>query len=162
MKSVFFKSLAIMGLVTLTAPQQSHAAMADNVMKVMNTIGKSNSSIVCRKGDAFKQIFSLRSFEGQLCKDPMIAAYAVINCRGVLDFDGSTCDKNSAVALKGRDPAMVLQEGLQKGITNARGFVCANAAKQTNPNIQKMGAKFCPKANAGAATQAPMAGAGRE
>jgi hypothetical protein len=46
----------------------------DQVDKVLGFLGNQGAGVLCRKGDAKAGIFSLRSFEGNLCQTAYIAA----------------------------------------------------------------------------------------
>jgi hypothetical protein len=101
------------------------AANAETIEQVVATLksapppGKTSKDLVCRKGDAAKRIFSLRSGDGALCNQDYIAAFATLFCKGVGTYDQSKCAKNAKAVLGNRDPKAVLKAAAEKGIGKA-------------------------------------------
>jgi hypothetical protein len=102
---------------------------ADEVDQVLGWLGKKGAPELCKKGDAKAKIFSLRSFDGTLCKTTYIAALAEVVCTGpnTEKYSDSQCHKHAAAELKGRDPAEVLKEAVKNGTGKAKEFVCGRA-----------------------------------
>jgi hypothetical protein len=102
---------------------------ADEVDQVLGWLGKKGAPELCKKGDAKKGIFSLRSFEGKLCSVTYIAALAEAVCNGqnVDKYSDSHCHKDALAALNGREPAEVLKEAVKNGTGKAKEFVCGRA-----------------------------------
>jgi len=92
-------------------------------------LGKQGAPELCKKGDAFHKVFSLRSFDGNLCKQTYIAAVAELSCvSGNIDkYDESSCHKYAIAELKGRDPAEVLKEAVKNSTGKAKEFACGRA-----------------------------------
>jgi hypothetical protein len=99
---------------------------ADPIDQVLGWLGKQGAPVLCRKGDARGKVFSLRSFDGTLCKTTYIAALAEVVCSaGDVDkYSDSSCHKYAVAELKGRDPAEVLKEAIKSGTGKAREFAC--------------------------------------
>ncbi len=94
----------------------AEAVRADPVDQVLGWLGQKGASSLCRKGDAKKGVFSLRSFEGDLCKTTYIAALAEAVCAtpNTEDYKGSHCHKYAVAALKGRDPGRRAERGREE------------------------------------------------
>jgi hypothetical protein len=99
---------------------------ADEVDQVLGSLGKKGAPELCKKGDARGKIFSLRSFDGVLCKQTYIAALAEVVCAGpnTEKYSESQCHKHAEAELKGRDPAEVLKEAIKNGAGKAKEFAC--------------------------------------
>jgi hypothetical protein len=119
----------------------AEAVRADPVDQVLEWVGKRGAPELCRKGDAFHKVFSLRSFDGNLCKQAYIAAVAELACAsGNIDkYDESSCHKYAVAELKGRDPAEMLKEAVKSGAGKAREFACG---REGIPEAAKVA---CPK-----------------
>ena len=119
----------------------AEAVRADPVDQVLGWLGQKGASSLCRKGDAKKGVFSLRSFEGDLCKTTYIAALAEAVCAtpNTEDYKGSHCHKYAVAALKGSYPADVLKEAVKNGVGKAREFACAR------PEVPEAVKAACPK-----------------
>jgi hypothetical protein len=117
------------------------AVRADPVDEVLGWLGKQGASSLCRKGDARAKVFSLRSFEGNLCKQTYIAALAEVVCSGGDNekYAESSCHKYAVAELKGREPAEVLKEAVKNGTGKAKEFACGRAGV---PEAVKV---VCPK-----------------
>jgi hypothetical protein len=102
------------------------AVRADPVDQVLGWLGTQGASSLCRKGSASSGVFSLRSFEGNLCKTTYIAALAEAVCTGpnTENYAGSSCHKYAVAALNGKDPTEVLKEAVKNGTGKAREFAC--------------------------------------
>ncbi len=84
-----------------------------------NGTPKAIKDLLCRKGDARKGIFSLRSFEGRGANVPVLGAFGKTICTGHADFDGSSFDKKYISKHKGKSGPVVLSAQLNDtGITN--------------------------------------------
>jgi hypothetical protein len=107
----------------------TEAVRADPVDQVLGWLGNQGAPVLCRKGDAKAKIFSLRSFEGNLCKQAYIAALAEVVCAGgnLEKYSDSSCHKYAVAELKGRDPAEVLKEAVKSGTGKAKEFACGRA-----------------------------------
>jgi hypothetical protein len=105
------------------------AVHADEVDQVLGWLGKKGAPELCKKGDAKKGVFSLRSFEGNLCKVTYIAAMAEAVCTepNTEKYSDSQCHKYAVAELKGKDPAEVLKEAVKNGTGKAKEFVCGRA-----------------------------------
>jgi hypothetical protein len=105
------------------------AVRADEVDEVLGWLGKKGAPELCRKGEAFEKVFSLRSFDGILCKQTYIAALAEVVCAGpnTDKYRESQCHKHAEAELKGRDPAEVLKEAVKNGTGKAKEFACGRA-----------------------------------
>jgi hypothetical protein len=105
------------------------AVRADEVDQVLGWLGKQGAPELCRKADARRKIFSLRSFDGTLCKTPYIAALAEAICSGpnTEEYSDSGCHKYAVAELRGREPAEVLKEAVKSGTGKAKEFACGRA-----------------------------------
>lgn len=104
----------------------TQAVRADPVDQVLGWLGKQGAPALCRKGAFGQKVFSLRSFEGNLCKQTYIAALAEVICTGgdIEKYSESSCHKYAIAELKGRDPAEVLKEAVKNGTGKAKEFAC--------------------------------------
>lgn len=105
------------------------AVHADEVDQVLGWLGKKGAPELCRKGAFGQKVFSLRSFEGNLCRQTYIAALAEVICSGpnTEKYSDSQCHKYAVAELKGRDPAEVLKEAVKSGVGKAKEFACGRA-----------------------------------
>ena len=94
--------IALACLLTYT-PQP---AQAGYISDFIDYISKNPTllSAACKKGAASKGVFSVRSFNGAPCEEPLIAAWAITYCPGAkLDkgdkFEGSKCDTKAKAVL---------------------------------------------------------------
>ena len=150
-KSKWVVSFALAGGLLCSSYNVSYA---DDTDKVIQTESSGDPSILCRKGDASKKIFSLRSFNGNLCKLKHMAAFAVMLCRGKgcasngKDcFNGSSCDKNAKNVL-GKDyddPKAFLIQQVKTGAGKIKTLVCSQSGRLP-PNLQDVANKACPGA----------------
>ena len=118
------------------------ASTEDDLLKVILTLSSTKAGTVCRKGDASRKIYSLRSFDGTLCAVNYVAAFALLECKGVGDFDGSQCDKTAIRTLNGADPHVVLKTAIAKKETKARQLLCSNPQK-LSPGAAKTARDLC-------------------
>jgi hypothetical protein len=105
------------------------AARADEVDQVLEWLGKQGAPELCRKADAGRKIYSLRSFDGTLCRTTYIAALAETVCSGpnTEEYSDSQCHKYAVSELKGREPAEVLKEAVKNSGGKAKEFACGRA-----------------------------------
>jgi len=114
----------------------------DKLLKVILTLSATKSGTVCGKGDALRKVYSLRSFDGTLCSINYVAAFAMLECKGIGDFDGSHCERAAVAALNGADPKSVLQTSIKKKQTNARKLLCSQTQK-LSPGAAKVASSLC-------------------
>jgi len=114
----------------------------DKLLKVILTLSATKSGTVCGKGDVLRKVYSLRSFDGTLCAINYVAAFAMLECKGVGDFDGSHCERTAVATLKGADPKTVLQNSIGKNQTKARQLLCSNPQK-LSPAAAKAAGTLC-------------------
>jgi hypothetical protein len=107
----------------------TEAVRADPVDQVLGWLGKQGAPALCRKGAFGQKVYSLRSFEGNLCRQTYIAALAEVICAGgnIEKYDESSCHKYAVAELKGRDPSEVLKEAVKNGVGKAKEFACGRA-----------------------------------
>jgi hypothetical protein len=120
----FFVILLLVISTTLYFPcDNAQAGIVDDIAQVYDTAKTGGKEYFCRKGDAFKGIFSARSFEGSLCRTDTFGALAEYVCTNpnVADFEGSKCDTNAKKNLNGKDPKAVLAEAVAVGIAGPLG-----------------------------------------
>lgn len=116
MKTVLRIFVVLMLIVSTTLGFSSTPAQAgiiDQISQVYTTAKTGGKAYFCRKGDAFKGIFSTRSFEGELCSNSRaFAALAEYTCSNpnVEGFEGSQCDQKAKQKLGGADPKAVLKQ----------------------------------------------------
>ncbi len=138
MKSM--KKLALccaVGAVMATTAMPAQAALEDNVIKLIQTVSGKGAGAMCRKGNFFGGVFSLRSLEGNLCTIKYVAALAELTCTNpqtlseneIKDYMQSQCHQKAEVALKGEDPKAVLANAIKSGVGKSRDLVCKNASK---------------------------------
>jgi hypothetical protein len=139
MKSTIKLVTAIATLVSCTTAVR--AADQADVDRVLGWLGTQGASSLCRKGSAFSKVFSLRSFEGNLCNITYIAALAEVICAGANtdNYADSSCHKHAVAALNGRDPTEVLKEAVKNGTGKAREFACGR------PGVSDIIKVACPK-----------------
>lgn len=127
--------VALSGVILIGCQTESKAALEDNVLKLVDTLGSKGASSLCRKGKFFEGLFSLRSLEGNLCTLKYVAAFAVSTCADYKDSDGpfmnSQCAKNAAkLGITDKATAnQVLAESVQKGVGKAKALVCSKKDK---------------------------------
>lgn len=93
--------------------EHAQAGIIDDISQVYTTAKTGGKAYFCRKGDAYKGIFSARSFEGELCSNSRaFAALAEYVCTNpnVEGFEGSQCDQKAKKKLGGADPVAVLKQ----------------------------------------------------
>ena len=122
-----YKIKLLAAIVTLSSC--TVAAHADQVDLVLATLGKQGVPKMCGKANAMAGMATLRSFQGILCQRDYIAASAEILCAGpnTDNYANSQCHQYAVAALKGKDPAEVLQEAVKNGTGKAREFACGRA-----------------------------------
>ncbi len=148
MKLLNLKSALVVGLMGTFCAQEGRCSEDSQVNDVLKTMESKGSISLCGKGNILTRTFSLRSFEGRLCKNKYYGAFAQTVCQGKSDFNGSSCDKLATEALKGQTPAAVLEEGLKKNAGKIRTLVCSKVmAKEGNSALKQIAEKNCtPKA----------------
>jgi hypothetical protein len=121
--------LLIAGVATASSTE-------DDILRVIGTLVSSSSggSLICRKADAFRKQYSVRSFNGSLCAVDYVAAFAELQCKGISDFTGSQCDRTAEKTLKGADPMTVLKASIKEKKGKAHELVC--------PHLSKLGPKL--------------------
>lgn len=101
--------------------------MAGAMYKVIKTASKHGPKAMCKKGK-FPTRYSLRSFEGNLCRSKLIAAFAVSACIDkVDDFVGSKCHTKAMKSIGTDDPeeaTVILKKEVKSAVGNARTLVC--------------------------------------
>ena len=130
------------GMLVLWGQFAAVASTEDDILRVIQTLTAQKAGTVCRKGDAFRRIYSLRSFDGTLCSVNYVAAFALLTCKGVGDFDGSQCDKTALRTLNGAVPNVVLRTAITKKQANARALLCSNPQK-LSPGAAKAAKTLC-------------------
>jgi hypothetical protein len=102
------------------------AARAGQVDDLLGSVQKNGVGVLCRKASARSGIFSLRSFEGNLCKTDYLAALAEAICAepDTDDYKNSGCHKNAQKVLQGKDPTEVLKAAIKQGVGKSRALIC--------------------------------------
>jgi len=94
----------------------AQAGTLDDAYKVLQTVTDKGKSYFCRKGDALKGIYSIRSFNGTLCDNfDGLAALSQYVCTNpeVEGFKSSQCNEKGLKKLNGRDVNTVLEKELK-------------------------------------------------
>ncbi|MGI4851811.1 MAG: hypothetical protein ACRYGR_07715 [Janthinobacterium lividum] len=146
------KILATVALACLFAyaPQPAHADVIGEAITKFSDLVSSNSKAVkigCEKANFLGGKFSVRSLEGNFCRHPVVAAWALKNCPTAVDdfmpgpknLEGAKCKRiaeetlNSAKAkdptLAGaEDPGLALTQHIGKLSKSIQTKLCANPA----------------------------------
>lgn len=126
MKSVIRMTLVLLLVISSWCgffADNARAGIIDEISQVYETAKVGGKEYFCRKGDAYKGIFSIRSFEGELCNNSRtLAALAEYVCTNpnVEGFQGSQCDQKAKEKLGGAVPLTVLKQEA-KSATGALG-----------------------------------------
>lgn len=97
---IFFKSALFLSSLALGAAAQADF-IESSMNQVIDFIQSQGGEKLCQKGDASAGVFSVRSFEGNLCKVPVFAAFSVLMCGNKTEsgYLSSGCYKNALKAL---------------------------------------------------------------
>ncbi|OJW50160.1 MAG: hypothetical protein BGO67_02195 [Alphaproteobacteria bacterium 41-28] len=148
-KSKWVVSFALAGGLLCSSYNVSYGDDTDSLIQAESS---GDLNILCRKANASQKIFSLRSFEGRACKQPQVAAFAVLLCGGKGDFNGSGCDKKAKTALGKdyNDPKGFLIRSAKTAGAKIRTLICSQQDKLPS-QFKTVVAQVCP----GAPAQSP-------
>lgn len=105
------------------------------VSDLTTTMNTKGAPYLCSKGSLLTNKVTLRSGNGLLCKNSVVAAFAKLHCVGQGDFDTSQCATkymDAAIAKAGGNPQAILDEAAEKGTGAIKAF--AARFKSTNAN----------------------------
>ncbi len=162
MKKNKFLALTFSTMATVVLASQANAFDVNaSALKLINTLGQKDPATLCRKGDAFKRIFSLRSFEGEFgSKSRTLANFGGVNCtRGTIgdaayeEFLKSSFVKKAVskgyLTLQADGDIDVeaaqagLEEGVRKNLDKGKELVCKHKEKFANTPVAKVADKVC-------------------
>lgn len=105
------------------------ASLTVNAGPVESLFGQLNkgAGYICRKGSFFDFRFSIRSLEGEACKNRLIGAFAELVCgaTNIENYANSKCHNNAKKVLGDTKPSTALKEELMKHGKNAIKIMCA-------------------------------------
>ena len=116
--------VGVIGVATVIAPSVK-ADMLSDVTSVVTSLGSQGPAYACKKANLFGGTFTLRSFEGRLCSNQLIAAFTQKVCPGVAsDFATSGCAQKGLAALGGQDPMTVLKGQIAGAPAPIKSLLC--------------------------------------
>lgn len=101
---------------------------------------------LCKKGDAMKGKFSLRSGRGVACKLGPIGAIASVLCPGIEDYESSGCFKNNTYK-DAKSGAAALKSAIKAG-GSVGTFLCDNKEKLPGKALSNLAESACAEAEA--------------
>ncbi|MCE2950819.1 MAG: hypothetical protein ACK5TR_03085 [Alphaproteobacteria bacterium] len=119
------KALLCASLINVMPFEGASAISLSDLSEVLSSAKSKGAHFVCAKADALSLDFTLRSFDGDLCEDPTIAAITQIVCPGAVDdFKGSHCDVKGLTALGGQEPLTVIKNNVVKAAVEIKSLAC--------------------------------------
>lgn len=111
----------MLALCTVGVTETYGAGITD----LLATIKKKGSpKEICKKASFFSGVVTIRSFEGALCKNKVVAAVAEQICpNAASDYMDSGCHKEAVKALAGKTPAQVTEEAKATGTPDEQKLV---------------------------------------
>ena len=126
-KSILLMSVAALGFLLCANAENAKAgpSVASALSMISKKLPQSAIKKICRKGNAGGGIFSIRSLNGILCSDPLVAAWTEEHCGSLSDEDSenykaSQCHTKALSALKGKSPEEALDATIAKGGPDAK------------------------------------------
>ena len=128
MKKTILSLFAIMPFV-FNSPAKA-MSVDDMARGVLGTLSKSSNKI-CHKANVLSKTFTLRSFNGNLCKIKPFAMLAAHVCQGIDDFESSHCYKN----IKSSFPTLLANEPVEKVAEESINILSTNEGKKNKEAI---------------------------
>ena len=113
------------------------------VEKVMSSIGLHGPHVLCGEGEAVKGIYSLRSFNGRLCKVPYIGAMATLFCSRTSGFHDSHCAKNISPSKVGI--STVIEKEIEQNPVALRFFCSVSQKFPKVKGVSALAKRHCSK-----------------
>ena len=132
-KSKLLMSVAALGFLLCANAENAKAGALDSVIsQITKKLSPAQVKKLCRKGE-FPKVISIRSGEGFLASNKIIAAWGEEHCGALSDADsenykGSKFHSKALGTLGGKTPHEVLEEVVEAGGPNAKAAKAVEAA----------------------------------